>query len=437
LGLADALITELGKLRQLVVRPTSAIRRYTEVSQDPVAIGRQQGVEAVLDGNVQRTGERLRVTAQLIRVADGAILWSGRFDQNITDIFAVQDAISGQVACDLVTRLCGAAGAAALKQQAINIEAYQAYLKGRYFWNKRTMDGFQKAVEYFKQAIESEPTYARAYAGLGDASYFLGGSDPLTQAESTVKAKAWIKKALELDETLSEAHDSLGLIAMNSDWDWVKAENEYKRAIELNPNYATAHQRYGEFLAFMGRFDEAITEVKRAQELDTLSLIISTDVAKVYALARRYDEAIAQYRRALELDPNFEQARGLLALAYSAKGLTEVAEREFHQIKDLENNPDLLSFQGNVYGAAGKRVEAQRVLRRLSELAKRAYVSPFWMTIVYAGLGDRDEAFKWFEQVFAERAVGGAISLKVSPVWDSLRSDPRFADLLLRAGFAP
>jgi tetratricopeptide (TPR) repeat protein/DNA-binding winged helix-turn-helix (wHTH) protein len=437
LGLADALITELGRLRQLVVRPTSAIRRYTDVSQDPIAIGQRQGVEAVLDGNVQRTGDRLRVTAQLIRVADGTILWSGRFDQNFTDIFAVQDSISVQVACDLLTRLCGEAGAAALKQQPINIEAYQAYLKGRYFWNKRTMDGFQKAIEYFKQAIELDPTYARAYAGLGDATYFLGGSDPQTQAESTAKAKAWIKQALALDETLSEAHDSLGLIAMNSDWDWVKAEREYKRAIELDPNYATAHQRYGEFLAYMGRFDEAIAEVKRAQELDPLSLIISTDVAKVYTNARRYDEAIAQYRRALELDPNFEQARGLLALTYAAKGLYEEAEREFHKIEDIANEPGLLAFQGYVYGAAGKRADAQRVLRQLSELAQRTYVAPYWMTWVYAGLGDKDEAFKWFERIFEDRSAFGAITLKVNPAYDNLRSDPRFTDLLRRAGFAP
>lgn len=435
LGLADALITKLGNVRQIVVRPTSAVRRYTNANQDPLIIGRQQGVDAVLDGSFQRAGDRLRLTVQLIRVSDGATLWSAPFDERVSDIFSMQDSISERVACDLITRLCGEESARRVNQNPNNIEAYQAYLKGRYFWNKRTKDGYKKAVEYFKQAIEIDPAYARAYAGLGDAYYFLNGDDLLAQAESLAKGRAAAKRALELDEMLSEPHATLGLMAMNNDWNWLEAEKEFKRSIELSPNYATAHQWYGEFLAYMGRFDEAITEIKRAHELDPLSLIISTDVAKVYTLARRYDEAIEQYQRALEMDPEFAEAHALLGLTYSVKGLSEEAIGEFHKIKDLENNPAYLCWLVYAYGKAGKRVEAERTLSRIKELSKQTYVSPYWMTYVYAGLGDRDEVFKWLERVFEERASGGAVSLKVNPLYDSLRADSRYDDLLRRSHF--
>lgn len=435
LGLADALITRLGNVREIVVRPTSAVRRYTDANQDPATIGRQQGVDAVLDGSFQRQGDRLRLTVQLIRVADGATLWSAQFDERFTDIFSVQDSISERVACDLVTRICGEEAGRPAKQKPVNIEAYEAYLKGRYFWNKRTRDGFRKAVEYFKQAIEIDPTYARAYAGLGDAYGYLGGDDPAAQAESAAKAKAGARRALELDETLGEAHASLGLYAMNNDWDWAEAEKEFKRAIELNPNYATAHQWYGEFLVYMGRFDEAIREIERAHELDPLSLIISTDVAKVYGMARRYDEAIAQYKRTLDVDPDFAEARALLALTYSMKGQHAEAAAELLKVKDLENNPPYLSWLVYAYGQAGRMDEARRVLKRVKDLSKQTYVSPLWMAFAHLGLGEKDQAFAWFEKVFAERSSGGGVTLKVNPFFDSLRPDPRFQDLMRRAGF--
>ncbi|HJU54765.1 MAG TPA: tetratricopeptide repeat protein, partial [Pyrinomonadaceae bacterium] len=434
LGLADALITRLGNVREIVVRPTSAIRRYTEANQDPIAIGRRQGVDAVLEGSFQRQGDRLRLTVQLIRVADGATLWSAQFDERFTDIFSVQDSISERVACDLVTRICGEANGRPAKQKPVNIEAYEAYLKGRYFWNKRTRDGFRKAVEYFKQALEIDPTYARAYAGLGDAYGYLGGDDAAAQAESAAQAKAGARRALELDETLGEAHASLGLYAMNNDWDWAGAEKEFKRAIELNPNYATAHQWYGEFLAYMGRFDEAIAEIERAHDLDPLSLIISTDVAKVYYIARRHDEAITQYKRTLDVDPDFAEAHALLALAYSTNGQHEEAVAELLKVKGLENNPPYLSWLVYVYGRAGRMDEAQRVLKRVKDLSQQTYVSPLWMAVAHTGLGEKDQAFAWFEKVFAERSSGGGVTLKVNPLFDSLRSDPRFQGFLRRAG---
>jgi DNA-binding winged helix-turn-helix (wHTH) protein/TolB-like protein/Tfp pilus assembly protein PilF len=437
LGMSDALITRLGNTRQIIVRPTSAIRRYTDPQQDPVAAGREQGVDTVLDGSIQRNGDRLRVTVQLVRVQDAALLWSGNFDESFTDIFAVQDSISQQVMRDLMVELNPEERERLQRRGSENIEAYQAYLKGLYFWNKRTKDGYQKAVEYFNQAIERDPTYAQAYVGLGHAYAYLGGHDLASQSEAIAKQRRAAKRALELDETLSEAHASLGLIAMNSDWDWAEAERKFKRAIELNPNNATAHAWYGEFLAFMGRFEEGVAEIKRGQELDPLSLVINTDVAKVYTQTRRYDEAIEQYKRALEMDPEFEVAHGLLALTYSLKGMHEEALSELRKIKDLEKDPMNLSFLAYVYGRSGRKDEARGVLNRMESLSKQTYVSPLWMTIAYAGLAEKDQAFKWLERIFEERTTGGTIGLKVSPVYDSLRSDLRFADIMRRAGFAP
>jgi len=434
IGMSDALITGLGNNRQLVVRPTSAVRRYANPLQDPLAAGREQGVEAVLDGSVQHVGDRIRVTVQLYRAQDGASLWSATFEERFTDIFAVQNSISQQVMKELMVELNPAERQRFQQRGGENIEAYQAYLKGLYFWNKRTKEGYQKAVTYFNQAIKLDPTYAQAYVGLGNAYAYLGGHDQMSQAEAFAKQRAAARKAIEIEESLPEAHATLGLITMNSDSDWAETEKEFKRAIELNPNYATAHQWYGEFLAWMGRFDEAIAESKRAYELDPLSLIISTDLAKVYLLSRRFDDAIIQFKRALELDPEFEIAHGLLALTYSKKGQHQEALRELRRIKNLESDPMYLSFLGYIYGEAGMKEEARQVLRRLSELSKRTYVSPQWMTVAYAGLGEKDQAFKWFDRIFDE-PTQGMITVKVSPVWDNLRPDPRFTTLMRRAGF--
>ncbi len=257
------------------------------------------------------------------------------------------------------------------------------------------------------------------------------------QKETLAKGRAALQTAIALDDSLAEAHASLGLCAMNFDWDWALAEAEFKRAIELNPNYATARQWYGEFLADLGRFDEGIAEIKRAQRLDPLSIIISTDVAKVHTIARRYDEAVELYKKALELDPEFAGARGLLAITYSLKSEHEAAINEARRIRGLNDNALYLSWVGYILGAAGKQVEAGHVVDRLRELAHRMYVSPMCFAIVHAGTGEKDEAFAWLEKVFAERAAWGAISLKCNPIFENLRSDPRFADFLRRANFAP
>lgn len=435
IGMSDALITRLGNSRRLIVRPTSAVRLYSNPQQDPLAAGREQGVEAVLDGTVQRTDERIRVTVQLFRAQDGALLWSAKFDELFTDIFTVQDSISERVMRELLVELNSEEQQHSGQRGSQNIQAYEAYLKGLYFWNKRNKDGYQKAVGYFNQAIERDPTYAPAYVGLGNAYAYLGGNDPGSQSEAIKNQRAAVKKALELDETLAEAHATRGLIAMNSDSNWMEADKEFKRAIELNPNYATAHQWYGEFLAWMGRFEEGIAESLRARELDPLSLIINTDLAKVYMISRRYDDAIKQFKRALEMDAEFEVARGLLALTYSLTGNHEAALLELRQIKHLESDPMYLSFLSYVYGEAGMSNEARQAVRRLSELSKRTFVSPLWMTVAYAGLGEQEQALKWFARIFEEQAQG-TMTVKASPLWDKLRAAPQYASFMRRAGFS-
>ena len=434
LGVTDTLITRLSSLSQVVVRPTSAVRKYAEGEPDPLEAGRELRVDAVLEGSLQRLGDRVRVTVRLLRVSDGRPLWAHQCDEYCTDIFQMQDAVSAQVAEALVSKLSPVEKRLLTKHYTENPEAYQLYLKGRYFWNKRTTEGFKKAIEFFQQAIALDPHYALAYDGLSDAYAFLGGQDPVSQAEAVSKTRAAAKKALELDEALAEAHASLGLIAMNGDFNWAEAEKEYKRAIELNPNYATAHQWYGEFLAWLGRFDEGIAELKRAQELDPLSLIINTDVGKVYWIARQYDRAIAQCQRTIELDSNFSEAHGLLGLAYAQAGRPEEAIAELHKIADIEDNPGYLSWLGYAYGLSGRRDEAQRVLQRLKELAKKTYVAPFSMAVVCLSIGDKDQTFEWLERAF-EVPDSGPLTLKVNPGLDSLRSDPRFQDLRRRMRF--
>jgi DNA-binding winged helix-turn-helix (wHTH) protein/TolB-like protein/Tfp pilus assembly protein PilF len=434
LGLADALITRLGNVNQLVVRPTSAIRRYVDAPGDPTTIGRQQNVDAVLDGSFQRVGDRIRLTVQLVRVSDGSTIWSSQFDERFTDILSVQDSISERVACDLVTRICGEDAARFARQKKISIEAYEAYLKGRYFWNRRTMEGFQKAAENFRRAIDIEPAYARAYAGLGDAYYFLSGYDRAS-GETYARARAALQRALELDEHLSEPHATLGLMAMNNEWNWPEAEKEFKKAIELSPNYATAHQWYGEFLAYMGRSDESIREVSRARELDPLSTIINTDFAKVHLLARRYDEATKLFQSALELDPTFDEAHALLALTHSLSGRHQLAVDELLKVQQLEASPGYLSFLAYIYGKAGEREKAIRVQQQIKALSNQMYVSPYWWTFVSAGLADEEQTLAQLEKMFYEKAPPGPIALKVSPILDMLSTNPRYTKLLQRAGF--
>jgi DNA-binding winged helix-turn-helix (wHTH) protein/TolB-like protein/Flp pilus assembly protein TadD len=439
LGMTDAFINRLSNIRQIDVRPTRAILKYSGDGHDLLAAGRALGVDAVLDGSVWRAGDRVRVIVQLVRVRDGMPLWADKFDAKFTDIFSVQDSVSEQVAQALTLTLNVGERKQLAKRPTNNAEAYQAYLKGRYFWNKRSVENYQKAMEYFEQAIELDPQYAQAYAGLADAYALLGsmGNAFLPRREAMHRARAAAMKALEIDDTLAEAHTSLAFVKMQHDWDWPGAEREFKRAIELNPSYATAHHWYAYYLAAMGRHAEAIREIRRAQEIDPLSLIINTDVGEIFYYASRYDEAIEQCRKTIEMDTNFTLAHRVLAWAYEEKGMHAEAITELQKAVSIsEDETNILASLGHVYAMSEKRDEARRVLNHLKKLSIQSYVPSSDIAIVYASLGEKDQAFAWLEKAYEDRS-GSLILLKVWPLMDPLRSDPRFADLVRRVGLAP
>jgi DNA-binding winged helix-turn-helix (wHTH) protein/TolB-like protein/Tfp pilus assembly protein PilF len=434
IGITDALITRLGNIRQIVVRPTSAVRKYTDAGQDSLAAGREQGVEVVLDGRLQRDGDRIRLTVQLLRVQDGVSLWAAKFDDRFTNIFAVEDSISQQVIRELPVELGNIDQARFQKHQQENIEAYESYLKGRYFWNKYTVEGNEKAIAYFNQAIANDSRYALAYVGLAE-SYGVGANYGwLPPKEAMPKAKAAATKALEIDDTLAEAHTSLGGVEMFYEWDWTAAERELKRALELNPNYPSAHDLYSNYLQATGRLDEAIAQSKRAEELDPLSLGLNEDTAIAYYISRQYDQAIEQYRKTLELDSGYVSGHLGLGHVYEQKGRYEEAIAEYQKAISLsERTTDALGALGHALAASGKRSEAMKVLDELKHPPKQRYASPYDLAILYVGLGEKEEALRWLEKAYEARA-SGLIYLKVDPIFDSLRSDPRFAALVQRVG---
>jgi len=436
-GMAEEIINALTQVEGLhVVARTSAFS-FRGKQLDIREIGRRLNVGAVLEGSVRRAGARLRITAQLVNVADGYDLWSERYDRDIgelccpEDIFGIQDEISLAIVDKLKVKLLGKERAKLVKRHTEDLVAYDLYLKGRYLWNKRTEEGYQKSLEYFQQAIERDPTYALAYAGIADCYDLLGWYDYLPPKEAFPRAKAAAEKALEMDETLAEAKASLGWISVNYDWDWLTAESKYKRAIELNPSYATAHQWYAEYLSYMGKHDESIAEAKRAQELDPLSIIINNDLGQVFYYARQYDRAIEQLQKTLELDPNFIVAHFFLAFLYAQKAMYGKAIAEVQKAMDLSGGGDslIVAQLGTIYSCSGRRDEAKKVLDELHGLSKKRYVSPFYIALIYMGLGQNDQAFEWLEKAYEERDHW-LETLKVHPMLDSLRSDPRFTKLL-------
>lgn len=428
LGMADTLIFRLSGLRGLVVRPISAVRKYTDLNQDPLAVGREQQVDAVLDSTIQAAGGRVRVTSRLIRVADGAVLWADRSEQQSANLFAVQDAIAEMLAASLALRLTDEERERLTRRYTDDAEAYQLYVKGRYFSEKRTRDGITKGIEYFRQAIEKDPDYALAYAGLA-YSYMLLRRWAFAPAKDTVpQAHAAAEKALRLDDSLAEAHIALARVKEHS-LDWPGAGAEYRRAIELNPNSETGHHLYAMHLAQMGRLDEATAEIRRAQELDPLSLIINMEVGRIFYFKRQYDQAIAQYKKTLELDPNFELARSNLGIAYEQKGMYEEAIAEYQKMPSRGLAPI-----GRIYALSGKRREAQKVLVELKEQSKKTYVSPVSMAVIHVGLGENEQAIAWLERALDEGDADRLYFLAVHPTWDGLRPEPKFQDLLRRMG---
>jgi DNA-binding winged helix-turn-helix (wHTH) protein/TolB-like protein/Tfp pilus assembly protein PilF len=436
LGMADTLATRLASLPQLVLRPISAVRRFSSPEQDPLAAGRELGVECVLDGTVQRAGQRLRVNVRLLRVRDGAALWSGRFDEDFTNIFAVQDSISEQVARSLAPELTLEQQHRLTKRFTRNAEAYEHYLIGRHHWNRRTQEGFRKAIESFNRAIAADPLYALAYAGLADCYNVLNNYDVAPASESAPRAKAAALRALELDESLAEAHASLALVYEAYDYDQAAAEREYRRALLLNPNYPTARHWYGLFLVQMGRSREGIAELKSALALDPLSPIISVGLAWAYYFSRDFASAAAQAQQTLSLGADFWPAHLVLGWTFEQQRKLPEALASLRRAVELSSSSTLaLTGLAHAQAEAGELAAARQSLRQIEQRASSAYVSPFFRAALYEALGQRDTAIEWLENSYRERAYW-LISIKVNPWFDSMRGDARFRDLESRIGFS-
>jgi DNA-binding winged helix-turn-helix (wHTH) protein/TolB-like protein/tetratricopeptide (TPR) repeat protein len=433
LGMTDALITRLSNLHKIIVRPVGAVRKYATVD-DPIAAGRHLAVQSVLEGSIQRSGDRTRVTVRLLRVADGELLWGDEFDEKFTDMFTVEDSISQKVASALTINLSGDEKRQLLRPFTVNNQAYQLYMQGRFFWNKRTIDGVEKSLDYFQKAIAADPKYALAYAGLAD-SYTLAGSygySILPPREAMPKAEAAAAKALALDDSLAEAHASLGYIKFTYDWDWRGAEQEFKRAIALNPDYDNAHHWYSHELMALGRTDEAMAEARRALELSPSETVMNEHMGWTYLMSRDYDRAIQSARKAIEMDPDFLLAHRVLGLAYEYKGQHDEASAEFtHGVELSHGDPVAKAFLARSYAAAGHKDQATQILDELLRLATKRYVPPAEIAATAIALGRNDEAFSWLNKAYDERAAA-LVYLKVNRDYDSIRADSRFRDLLER-----
>ena len=431
LGLTDSLITRLGGLHQMVVRPVGAIRKYTAVD-DPIAAGKELSVDSVMEGSIQHLGDRTRVTVRLLRVSDGQVIWTGTFDEKLTDMFAVEDSISQRLASALFLNLSGAEQRRLARPSTASGDAYQLYLKGRFFWSKRTVDGVKQSLDYFQRAIGADPNYALAYSGLADA-YLLAGSYGYTilpPTEAMPRAKAAAEKALAIDDTLAEAHTSLAYVLFTYDWNWAAAEQEFRRAITLNSTYANAHHWYAHELTALGRPQEALAESKRAVELSPSEAVMHEHMGWDSLMDRNYDAAIRYCQEALALDPNFLLAHRVLALAYEYRGLSDQAVAEFQRGIELsKGDPVAKAYLARGYAASGKRDQALQIVSELQQLSKSQYVSPGEIGAVYAALNQPDQAFQWLDNAYADR-TSALIYLRVDRVYDSLRSDPRFAQLL-------
>lgn len=433
MGMADTLIAKLSNLREIDVRPISAVRRYASIEQDATAAGREQRVDAVLDGQIQKAGDKIRMTVRLVNVADGRLIWTNQFDEQTADIFSLQDSISTRVADALALKLTGEQKKRLARRDTENAEAYELYLLGRFHLAKRSRDSVAKAIEYFTQATEKDPQYASAYAGLGAAYNVSGWSDYLVPHEAYPKAKQAIDKALQIDDTVAEAHAVLGSIKRSYEWDLAGAETAYRRALELDPNNPTTYQWYGLTLAFAGRYDESIALFKRAQRLDPLSLIINKSFGDVLSFARRFDEAIEQYKRVIELDPGFPYVHRELGTCFYFKNKKDEAFEEWLEDARLSGvGAEDLDALKNAYrrsGAKGFWLE----MAAQTERSKDGYVSSYDVATYYAAAENKQQALDWLEKAYREHS-SGMIAVKAEPWFDCLRAEPRFIELTRRSG---
>jgi TolB-like protein/Tfp pilus assembly protein PilF len=430
-GLSDSLNTRLGRLKQFVVRPTSSVLKFDGAEQDPRAAGRALEVDGVIDGLVQRDHDRVRLSVRLIRVSDGALIWTDSFDEPFTSLFAIEDLFSHEAVKGLQIHLTTEEQQNFTRRGTANADAFAAYLRGRHSWNKRTAQSVTRALKFFQQAIEVDPTYALAYGGMADCYLALGEYGDAAPNESFPLARGAALRALEIDDSLAEAHASLAQARFLYDWDWAGAEREYRRAIELKPNYATAHHWYGMFLAARGRTKEALEELRRAQDLDPLSLIIRANVGTIRYFARDYGAAIAQERIVLQADPEFVQARRKLAFSLEAAGQEKEAIAEWLKVEQqLGAGEQTLADYREACAASGIR---GYWLHAIEIDKKEAGGGAGALSSYDARLGQREQAFLWLDRAVEERAPW-LVYAGVTPVYDNLRADPRFAMILKRIG---
>jgi TolB-like protein/DNA-binding winged helix-turn-helix (wHTH) protein/Flp pilus assembly protein TadD len=434
-GMTEALINNLAQMGALRVVSRTSVMQYKGGRKPLPEIAHQLRVDGVVEGSVLRAGDRVRISVQLIHAPTDQHLWAKSYDRDLRDVLALQSEVAQAIAAEIRTKLTPQEQTRLPAARRVERDAYDAYLQGRYlFWNRWTQDGLTKSVEFFQQAIDKDPGYAQAYAGLAECYNTLGAFQFLPPEDAYPCAKAAATRALELDDKLAEAHSSLGVVKILYEWDLASAEREFQRAIELNPQYAQAHSLYGRCLVLRDRPDAGLAQVKRAQELDPLSLVINTDLAAAFGFAGQYDEAIAQSRKVLEMDPNSWRGYERLGWAYERKGMYKEAIVAFQKAVNVSGEPRSLTNLGCAYAAAGKRKEARKLVERLQELSKRRYVSAMHIAMIYAALGEKEAAFEWLDKAYERRE--NLIWLKAEGRFEKLYGDPRFTDLLRRVGLS-
>ena len=441
-GLTEEMITQLGRLEpdRLRVTARSSTWKYKRAERDIGRLRQELGADYVLEGSLRRAGERVRVTAQLIQAADQTDVWAETYERDLRDVLVLQSEVARAVARAIALTLTPNAQARLASARSVRPESYEDYLRGRYFWNRRTEAALKQALGYFQRAIAADPDDARAYSGLADCYSALGASSVvggLPPRLAMPEAKAAALKALQIDGALAEAHTSLAMVHLLYDWDLAASENEFRRALELDPEYTTAHHWYSHCLLVLGRTDESLAESKRALELEPLNLAVGVHLGWHYLYARQCDQAIEQFRKTLELDPAFPNAQRYAAWAYLQKGMPQEAITSLRAaLRELGRDPEVEGELGHALGVAGRRAEALAMLEGLRQLSSTRYVSPYSVALVHAGLGDRDQALAWLEKAYVERS-DYMLYLIREPMLDGLRSDPRFGALVRRVGLPP
>jgi TolB-like protein/Tfp pilus assembly protein PilF len=433
-GMTEELITDLAKIGELRVISRTSVMNYKDAHKPLPEIGRELNVDAVVEGSVQRSGQRVRISAQLIEARTDRNLWAASYERDLRDVLALQDEVATAIAREIQVKLTPQEAARLASARPINPQAHEAFLEGLYFWNQLTEKGIRKSIEYFQKAIQLEPGYARAYSALAFSYNLLASSEYAPPRENYEKAKQLAQKAIELDGNLSEAHAALGFVLCYSDWNWTAAEREFKRAIALNPNSDTGHHVYALFLGDMGRSEEAIAEMKKALESDPLSVLTHWNLGWLYWLADKPDQSIEQFQKILELDTNSPDAHVGLGMVYASQGRHAEAIAEWREARKLsEGDTTIMAGLGYAYAATGERNEADKVLDDLERVSKLKFVSPYLVAGIYAGLGDKTQAFHWLRRALDEHN-DSLVALKVDPRFKSLRTDPRFREILRRVG---